>query len=168
MPCCEAEKYDNWCAAEPTFDCEGKEYCIFHAPAECPEKQDVEAFNKKVFERIDKCKKDGKDCDLSGAIFPGDISFDAYDQYNPLPNVDFTRAKFCGYANFANAEFSSVSIFSYAKFCNHLECSNAVFSGNSYFDNATFQGNVHFSDTTFINGISFAYAHVFCEFTFDR
>jgi len=177
MPCCKAKGLSNWCAAEPTFEYEGKEYCIFHAPAECPEKQDVEAFNKKVFERIDKCKEDGKKCNLSGAIFPGDISFSAYNKDNPLPAISFNYATFSGnvfcntavfsgYSSFNFATFSGGSEFQYAKFKWYSSFISATFSGHSNFFYATFGGDSYFIYATFGGYSNFKSAKFSCKSKF--
>ena len=160
MPCCKTDEFGNWCKDYPTFEYEGEEYCIFHAPAECPEKQDVEAFNEKVFERIDECKERGEECDLRGTIFPGDISFKQYGEDNPLPKINFIDAAFSGsayfmgavfsgYANFIKAAFSGSASFSKTAFSGDAKFRAAAFSGYADFIDAAFSGDANFSDAAF-------------------
>ena len=122
MPCCKAEKFENWCEGEELFEFEGELYCVYHLPAASPDKPEPPNFNQKVFARIDAAKKEQTACNLSGAVFPGDVEFGQYGKDNPLPAISFIKAAFSGYAYFREAAFSGDAYF--------IE---AVFSGKAYF-----------------------------------
>lgn len=109
MPCCIAiaEEVD-WRKDLPVVeykDEEGKEYCVFHTPVG---KKGISAkeFNELIFERINFDIRKKQLCDLSGTIFEWDISFDKFNEDDPLPPVDFTDATFNGKADFTGTAFS--------------------------------------------------------------
>ncbi len=143
MGCCVGEKYSNWCQENPTgpsyptvyIDKEGKEYCIFHAPAECkfvelydersgeekPPMMDGHEFNQLVFARIQAVIDAGDDekldeydffgwnprCNFSGTIFFADISFSDFNSENEkeLPPINFHESQFRRVAYFHNSQF---------------------------------------------------------------
>lgn len=143
MPCCKAEEFGGWCDGCETFEYKGKEFCIFHAPAEAPEKQDVEAFNNEVFKRIDECKEREIKCDLSGSVLPGYIDF----SNKILPEISFDGARFWGSVNFRTV-----------KMAGNTNISSAVFQNNAYFEYAEFSGDLNLINTVFTQGVSFSKA----------
>jgi uncharacterized protein YjbI with pentapeptide repeats len=169
MPCCVAEKYGNWCAdVEEVVTHEGKEYCIFHAPAECKEKQDLEGFNIKIFNKIDTAIEQGNKCDLRGVIFPGSIKFSQYDTNKPLPPIHFDYAFFHGSADFDKTVFSDRSYFRKASFSGKTIFHEVLFKKYASFSNSTFEQYVSFRgsdfgrsavfvNTKFLAGVSFKY-----------
>jgi hypothetical protein len=118
----------------------------------------VEDFNKQVFKRI-KTVKDWIEtsgpinfCDFSGTIFPGDISFEAYGEDNPLPQMIFAEARFCGGAVFSEATFNNTSDFLGARFIAHASFYQSKFKGMVCFWRAEFLGETHFSKAEFVSG----------------
>lgn len=175
MSCCKAKDY-KWCKDALVVDYrddEGKKYCVFHAPQgkkgltlEEPDGISLEGFNKLVFERIEKAKMEKVLCDLSGTIFEGDISFSQYDESNPFPEVDFSRAtfsresdftgtKFSGEADFRGATFSGEASFVVVKFSREANFVEAKFSGGAYFSGATFSGESNFTGSKFSGEANF-------------
>ena len=127
MPCCKAEEFDNWCKDAPMSaykDIFGDEYCLFHAPRRkkiIPTPEGIrkvydDEFNKLIFEKIKKAKKTNEECNLSGAIFEGEISFRQFGIENPLPDISFEGATFTQGAYFSKAAFSERADFSEAIF----------------------------------------------------
>lgn len=170
MACCKAEEFRNWCKDEETFVWEEKEYCIFHAPAECPEKRDVDGFNERVFARIDEFKKrqegregeerKGKVLDFSRTIFPGDITFSQYGRENPLPGLSFADAFFVGLsffrdvtfggdANFQRSAFDSISDFTGATLTCRLVFRDATFREGALFGKVIFNKEADFYQASF-------------------
>lgn len=168
MSCCLAGKnVSEWCRAYPIVFTEsnGNEYCIFHAPIHGKRDTNgqllsVEEFNKRIYERIDRAKEERESCDLSGTIFPGDISFRGYNSRNPLPTVSFQDTEFnreavfqgvtfSGEADFRFARFSGTANFVGAKFSRNADFSGAAFSGTAVFRKAEFSGVVNFIVATF-------------------
>ncbi|MBU1042122.1 MAG: pentapeptide repeat-containing protein [Proteobacteria bacterium] len=144
-----------------TDEADKKDYCLFHAPAE-HKGMTVEDFNKQVLKRIDefktKPKTPGKHdfCNLSGTIFPGEISFGSYDDSNPLPHVSLHKATFVGVANFEGTMFSFTTF------------SVATFAGNARFGWATFAGGATFVETVFEGQTDFRWATFTKEMRFER
>ena len=145
MPCCKAEEYGGWCNGLDSYDVEGKQYCVFHAPKLGVGVTTAEEFNELVYARIIRAKHISEPCNLSGTVFKGDISFSRFDKDNPLPEV-----------NFSYAEFSGVAYFSGAQFGGRANFRGARFSGEVYlFDNTQFSGGVDFSGALFSGKASF-------------
>lgn len=139
MPCCKAENY-LWCRDLPVVykDIEGRVYCIFHAPYKIKtgEKEiPVEEFNNLVFERIKEVKDKGKSCDLSGTVLEGDISFDEFNEDNPLPEISFYEAIFSGNADFSETVFNG-----------QVGFLGTTFSKAAFFQRAAFSKNAVFSE----------------------
>lgn len=157
MVCCKCEEH-KWIYRPPAEIIDGdKCYCLFHAPEKLKGKS-VEDFNKQVFERI-KTVKDWIEssgpmdfCEFDGTIFPGDISFEAYDETNPLPKIFFTLARFCGGATFSEATFSNTADFCGARFMVYARFYQTKFKGVANFWRAEFLGETHFSRAEFISG----------------
>ena len=157
MPCCKAEEFGNWCEGEKTYMYKGEEYCVFHLPAESPDKPEPEDFNQMVFERIDQTGQD-EACNLSGVIFPGDISFEKYNEENPLPEINFISATFRGDADFRSATFRGDADFISATFRGYAYFRSATFRGYAYFSSATFSGDADFSSVRFSGATLFVAA----------
>lgn len=180
MTCCKHEEFEN-CYGQPNITWEGQTYCLFHAPADCPEKQggeNIRNFNKLVYERIEEAQKARGACYLSGTVFPGHIRFQQFDGNNQLPTVFFDRSIFCKDVYFTNAHFSNVVNFSYAIFKELAEFSDAIFESiahfndielvediarfertefkeTAYFTNAKFKKGANFNDAKFGAGLYF-------------
>lgn len=161
MPCCKCEVY-NW--SDPQPELEGQDCCLFHAPAE-HKGMAVKDFNAQVFARIDEFKVNNTDADkfciLTGTIFPGEISFKAYGEDNPLPRIDFSEAQFRGMADFGGATFSDRAFFWEAVFDQMAYFRAATFSSSTGFQAATFSRSAHFDAATFSGEASFQ-AATFC------
>ncbi|MCG2710696.1 MAG: pentapeptide repeat-containing protein [Thermodesulfovibrionales bacterium] len=161
MPCCKSEEYYKWCKDLPVVDYkdgEGNEYCIFHAP-QGKKGVSVEEFNKLVFEEIIKAKNAGKFCDLSGTVLEGDISFDEFNEDNPLPEILFYEAIFSGNAHFSRVVFSGNADFSETVFNGQVGFFGTTFSKAAFFQRAAFSKNAVFSkfiETTLTEETSFS------------
>lgn len=179
--CDTGKKYGDWCAKAGYDDIvrtsEGKSYCIFHAPIT---DKDPNMLENAVFERIDKCRNDNKECDLRGTVF-GEISFEGKsDKDNPFPEIDFSYSVF-QLADFKGANFKS-AVFIGANFkeavFNGANFESAVFSGaifkeavfyraifkSAEFSGANFQesadfGEANFKEAAFFNGANFKEAY---------
>lgn len=147
MPCCKAGDY-KWCEDLPVVDYkdeEGNEYCVFHAP-KGKKNITIQEFNKLVFDKIEKAKKDNAKCDLSATIFEGPIKFSQFNEDNPLPAINFNGAKFEEVADFIGTSFGGLTDFSWA----HL--------GPVNFYKAKFDLMVVFFFTQFSSGAEFRWA----------
>ena len=161
MTCCKCEEFDWEDPQERIYtDSDGNDYCLFHAPAE-EKGRSVEAFNERVFARI-QAVIDSKDkeiwCDLSGTIFPGDISFYEFGKESPLPAISFESAAFSGDARFKSTAFSDEANFSSAAFSGYASLYSAAFSGNASFSSAAFSGYADFSFAAFSGKANFSSA----------
>jgi uncharacterized protein YjbI with pentapeptide repeats len=163
VPCCMADDYNDWCKdLEIVYkDKKRKEYCVFHAP-QGKKGVSLEKFNAFVFQRVEDIRKTGKEapgseqeCNLSGTIFEGDISFPSFKGAPDLPRIDFSRAQFSGGANFGWAQFSGRAYFSAAQFSGRADFGAAQFSGWADFSRAQFSGEADFSRAQFSGEASF-------------
>jgi len=159
MSCCVAYKYGNWCAeVEILVKHKGKEYCLFHAPMECQEKQQKWDYDK-VFDHIDQSKKHDTKCFLDGAVFPR-IKFSKYDGNNPLPEISFANVTFSDDANFDHVTFSDNGNFDHVTFCASAFFSETTFNIWGLFRHTNFRGPALFT------GASFGYGGDFHEASF--
>ncbi|WP_415718210.1 pentapeptide repeat-containing protein [Maridesulfovibrio sp.] len=188
MGCCVGEKHNNWCEEYGIvyIDAEGKEYCIFHAPADCkfvkfyderkggekPALMDAEQFNGMVFERIDAVIEAGVDeerdkfdfsnwnprCNFSGTIFPYSISFNEYDGQNDkyLPPINFISSQFSGDADFRSSQFSKNAYFISSQFSGDADFSSSQFSGDADFRSSQFSKNAYFISSQFSGDADFS------------
>ena len=168
MPCCKCIEFGWPFQQDVTYtdETDKRQYCLFHAPAE-HKGMSVEDFNEHVFKRIDDYKlmpetpERGEFCDFTGTIFPGEISFKAYGEDNPLPRIDFSEAQFRGMADFGGATFSDRAFFWEAIFDQMAYFRAATFSSSTGFQAATFSRSAHFDAATFSGEASFQ-AATFC------
>jgi len=162
MPCwkCKTHHWPDPQDVIYTDEADKKDYCLFHAPAE-HKGMSAEDFNAEVFARINDFKANNKTpsklvlCNLSGTIFPGDITFEAYDKDNPLPGIVFSEALFSGEANFFWATFGGAAYFVEATFSGVADFTGATFGGKTDFWAATFDGQTDFKQATFGNKVDF-------------
>lgn len=172
MPCCKCSEFGWPFQQDVTYTDEAKkDYCLFHAPAE-HKGMSVEDFNEQVFKRINdytlmiETPEAGEFCDFSGTIFPGEISFKAYGEDNPLPGIVFSEAMFSSTSSFGGASFSALAdfreaifggmaYFRAATFNNRTGFQAATFKGTAFFDAATFSGSAIFQATTFSGKANF-------------
>lgn len=148
MACCKCKEYFWSDPQDPVYPdpSDKREYCLFHAPAE-QKGMSPEDFNKKVFARIDAviAKKDEEAlCDLSGTVFPGDISFQRYKEDNPLPAIRFDGATFGGEVTFLGGKSGG-----------HIGFISTTFGGNANFFVTTFVGEADFGEATFVSEARF-------------
>jgi uncharacterized protein YjbI with pentapeptide repeats len=161
MPSCVKEKDYRWCKGEYLYRAEnGEFYCIFHLPKGSPDKREP-SFTEKVFTKIKDAKTKGEICNLSGTVFNDGISFSTFNKDNPLPEIDFKRAVFCGEVDFKEVVFEGIVTFEFARF-----------EGDAYFNSAVFKKKADFSCTVFKGGGYFGYAQFedkanFAEITFE-
>lgn len=169
MGCCKAEKFEGWCKEYPIAytNTHGDEYCLFHAPKE-HKGVSVENFNSTVNGLIEAASAaDETVCNLSGTIFPGVFFFTHCNE--PLSQIDFHMAIFCGDAIFKHATTFPINVnFVDVTFCGsanfeHVTFNDAwfqhiIFSGPADFSSTTFNGEADFSDCTFNNETNFSHA----------
>ncbi|MUM78343.1 hypothetical protein GKC30_11925 [Pseudodesulfovibrio sp. F-1] len=162
MTCCKCEEL-GWNDPQPvvyTDPEDGNEYCLFHAPAE-HKGMSVDVFNAQVSERIQAVidlENEKALCDLSGAIFPGDICFESG---SALPNISFEKARFEGHAVFDKACFGKIAMFVEASFGGRAAFYQASFGEYALFDEASFRGGAFFSEASFKGNAYFGRAR-FC------
>ena len=106
------------------FGVADKSWCRFHLPMEdddglkCEkaywdwDENEVTRFNTAVLAFIDKAHVDGKDADLTGVAFPGDVFFTDFTKDKPFPRACFFKAAFSGNADFREATFIGEAYFS--------------------------------------------------------
>ena len=159
MPCCMCEKYE-WDDPQDvvyTAPEDGKEYCLFHAPAE-HKGMSVDDFNAQVSERI-QAIVDLEDanarCSFNGTIFPGKICIDKECE---LPNISFIFCVFVEHASFVSAEFGSYASFVSAEFRRGADFQKAKFVAIASFASAEFVGEVSFASAEFVENVSFLLA----------
>lgn len=158
MKCSKCKEY-GWKDPQPVVFIDpqnGMRYCQFHAPVK--EKTiSVGSFNKKVFKRIQAAIDSGDAgtvCNLSGTVFPGDISFSKYGKESSLPDISFSFALFNSKVNFSGVSFRG-----------KVDFSEAVFRQTVLFNKADFNVSVHFVKTWF-NGLTSFYSAIFNGFAF--
>ena len=153
MPCCMAKEdgWFDWCQGLAIVhkNEDGKEYCLFHAPAE-HKGISLQNFNEEIFRRIREAKRRDKNCDLSGTVFPGDIVFICDDMKIPsLPPIDFEFATFSSGVNFRQATFDSMADFNHTEFNGMASFMETTFSDRAYFYGARFKGKALFDGAIF-------------------
>ena len=167
MPCCKCEEH-KW---EPPQEVvytdpeDGKEYCLFHAPAE-HKGVSVDDFNAQVFERIQETidlQDEIAVCNLAGTIFPGDVVFS---KSLSLPGISFRKVRFEGHACFNKIIFNGFTDFTGAVFTGITDFGEASFKGSTYFsyaiyedvvsyESALFESEPNFNKVTFKRGVYF-------------
>jgi len=180
--CCKCKDY-KWNTPEDIIytDAKGREYCLFHAPMDekkCgnDDPMTVELFNHRLFEYIrDRHdRSNNTTCNISGTIFPGDISFcKRYGDSGLFPvqlqyavftgdvsfsgllivEANFSNAIFEGSADFNNVLFESDQTFFKTTFCRRVDFSKAIFEKSSLFTGATFASSVWFTESIFSEDI---------------
>lgn len=175
MPCCKADNY-KWCKDLASYKIDDKYYCIFHAPNGKNKLLmaglNDEGFNETVFRRIIDAIDKGIECDLSGTIFVGDITFGNLSGKTDLPKINlssaifsgktlFNSVKFSGYAMFVDAVFKGDAYFNGAKF-EETHFDRAVFERETFFTYTIFNKKIDFRSTTFIESAYF-YGQTFKE-----
>lgn len=129
---------------------DGQDWCRFHMPVEDEHgaktgkgkwgKEEIAAFNAAIFDFIatakakEKAKAKEMCADLTGVVFPGDISFDRFaDPRSALPWISFYRVHFADHAGFAEAHFAGDAWFDGAHFADHAGFAGAHFAGDARF-----------------------------------
>jgi len=159
MPCCYESGPDsgrNWCQDLETVytDAEGKDYCVFHAP-QGKKGVSLEEFNKLIFARIREAHEQDKSCHFSGTIFEGNINFSQFDEDNPLPEINFSKARFSGNVTLVRSKFSGHANFCRAQFSGKTNFRHTQFSEYAAFEGAQFNGYADFVDVLFNWGALF-------------
>ncbi|OEU69153.1 MAG: hypothetical protein BA863_17645 [Desulfovibrio sp. S3730MH75] len=174
MGCCIGAEHSDWCKNDGYeivyVDREGKEYCVFHAPADCKyvspyvegvgEKPGLisgDDFNAKVFDRIDAVidagmidwldKWDEFDwenwnprCNFAGAIFFVDISFSTFNK---------RASKYLPPINFNSCQFCEEVSFDFSNFSGVVCFHQSKFNGEANFRYSRFRGRAYFNNTKF-------------------
>ncbi|WP_207260256.1 pentapeptide repeat-containing protein [Desulfovibrio sp. Huiquan2017] len=158
MTCCKCEehKWDDPQEVVYTDPANGKEYCLFHAPADC-KGISVDAFNEKALERIKAASVSGGVdvlCNLSGTIFPGDFNAKGHD----FPAINLFRAVFTQGAHFGGARFGGMAIFSDVHFGGKVNFNKARFKTGAVFSGCRFKGYPNFYRANFAGETSFSKA----------
>ena len=161
MSSCVKEKEYGWCKGEETYrPAFTWFYCIFHLPKGATEKHSP-LLKDRIFQKITDAKAKGEICNLSGTIFNEDMSFSIFNKDNPLPEIDFSHAVFCGEVDFREVVFEGSVVFEWA-----------TFERDAYFNSAVFKKKADFSASVFKAGAFFAMAKFedkadFSEITFE-
>lgn len=173
MGCCKCEEH-KWDDPQPTqyMDGAGKRYCLFHAPKD-EKKMTAENFNTQIFTSIYNTTRNNntvqkKNCDLTGVIFSGDISFAAFNYDNPLPSVYFSNCTFCGRVDFDEAAFGGITKFANTEFLEHVDFDRAQFTNETDFDTAKFMAQATFEQTRFLSDVNFYNAEFKCDVVFSQ
>ena len=165
-PGCQFQKSQFPKFAPDLIEFDGKTWCPFHLPMESADgtpspkagwsKKKVKEFNEAIFAFIDKAKEEDRFADLTGMVFPGDITFDRYRAgISELPSVTFFRAHFSGNAGFHGVFFRGNAGFHKTQFSDAAEFYQAQFSGNTDFKEAQFRGNASFEEAVFSGDAGF-------------
>ncbi|NDV26571.1 pentapeptide repeat-containing protein [Desulfovibrio sp. JC010] len=174
MGCCIGEKHSNWCKDYDIvyIDADGKEYCIFHAPADCkfdvpsgkpydgrdggerPALMRAEKFNGLIFERIDGVIEEGEDEERDK---------DNWLKMRWNPRCNFSATIFPYEISLSkyhklNAKHIPPINLNYSFFLKHTDFKNAFFDAKSNFNNVHFKSTSDFRNTTF-NKINFINTH---------
>ncbi|MGE4424511.1 MAG: pentapeptide repeat-containing protein [Pseudodesulfovibrio sp.] len=161
MSCCMCEKY-HWDPQEVVYEApeDGKEYCLFHAPAEhkyaAPNsnKMSIDEFNAQVAERIQEIvdlEDENACCNLRGAVFPGELSFSA----RTVPRIIFDSACFKGKVSFHGVVFQGGMSFEESIFENVVEFRLCGVDGEASFEGSRFAKTTVFAGMTFEKRVSF-------------
>lgn len=123
-------------------------FCLFHADIKSKNAQNTQDFNGHVFERIQRSVSEGLSCNLSGTIFPSNITFGGIKNFPP---VNFSQCQFFGSVTFQEIDFQKRegTIFSRSKFFNNLSVRKVAFLGDLRFDFCFFGGMVSFKNIAF-------------------
>ena len=179
ISCCRCQNYkwdwDDDIDYGPFQEIEDKIYCIFHAPNGM-KSISADTFNAKVIKIIFNAKKKNKLCNLQGAIFQFDISFNA-DFYlhkrlsddieditlfpainlahcNFYGKVDFVKIKF-DQSNFTSTIFHDNVIFSAVRFSPNISFQFVIFQKDVNFYFTFFEGDVRLNVVKFIGSANF-------------
>ncbi|WP_419783871.1 pentapeptide repeat-containing protein [Maridesulfovibrio sp.] len=173
MGCCVGANHSNWCEKYGIvyIDAEGREYCIFHAPADCkfvelyderdggdkPDLMDAKQFNGLVFARIDGVIEAGVDEER-------DMKDDFFDHllggWNPRCN--FTRTIFpyeLDFDLYFTSEKEPIYFppinFTKSLFLNYTSFRNINFRERTSFEAVSFYDQAIFIDAKFIEDVNF-------------
>jgi uncharacterized protein YjbI with pentapeptide repeats len=147
-----ARKETLACVKGPSFEHEGRHYCVLHYPS--GEKSDdfKKALDTKLVDR---------DFNFQGLWFPDDADFRGFTFDTP---VDFRDARFVGEADFRKSEFKAGTRFRYAKFSKEANFRFAKFSKEANFQGVEFGADADFGHAEFTVDADFKYA----EFAANR
>lgn len=152
------------------IDFAGGAWCPFHLPVEkdgvASGKRDwdgesVRAFLAAVVAFINMAQADGRPADLTGMVFPNDVSFEAFaGPEKELPAIlfdgghfpgeaDFIEVRFAQPASFVDVVFEGDADFIVADFAAAADFSGAVFKAGFDASETRFHGRVAFRDAVF-------------------
>ncbi|WP_031480084.1 pentapeptide repeat-containing protein [Maridesulfovibrio frigidus] len=195
MACCIGADYNDWCKDYDIIyvDGDGKEYCIFHAPAEHkyseryvegegqrPDLMSGDDFNGLVFARIQAVidaegerEQDKVDlsnwnprCNFAGTIFFANISFTKFKK-NGLPSIDFRSCKFLDTTTFNSCTFRGLALFGVCVFQGNANFDSCEFQAGSFFFFSRFKGRTIFESCKFQQITSFTNCKFNHEISFD-
>ncbi|WP_031485510.1 pentapeptide repeat-containing protein [Maridesulfovibrio frigidus] len=176
MGCCIGAEHNDWCAEYDIVyvDAAGKEYCIFHAPADCkfvskyvegagekPGFISGEDFNTLVFARI-QCVIDAGEGGYKSLLTRAQIRIELGKSIKTNKVVLFDwypKCDFAGTIFFANISFSEFNgdkgkylpsiKFNFSQFHGVVYFSSSQFRGYAHFCHCQFQSSVYFSSSEF-------------------
>lgn len=187
MGCCVGEKHSNWCEDYDIvyIDAEGKEYCIFHAPAECkfvelyderdggekPALMVADEFNGLVFARIDGVIEAGKQVYERAIYSPKQNTNNKSSIVYRRACCDFVATIFSYPISFSqynsqNNKYIPPINFSYSTFNGLVEFAESEFRGNTDFKRATFCDKVLYKNSIFWGDADFSYSRFKGQFLF--
>ncbi len=137
----------------PLVESGDEQWCRFHLPLDAPGADGVRkvdwdgkkfaTFNEAIFAHIDTAKEASQRADLTGVVFPGDISFDRYrGEEKELPAIIFFKAHFGSDADFSEAHFGSYASFGETHFGSSADFREAHFGSDAFFSGVAEDGGV--------------------------
>lgn len=180
MGCCKCEKY-RWDEPQPVIfrapRGSKREYCVFHAPSSCKEIS-AQKFNKLIEDIVIECAVKYREtmtgCNLSGVVFPNNISLLA--KYE-MPiyfagakfrmDAIFPNVQFLAGASFERAVFYESAYFEGARFDDGVEFGGAKFKKGAYFQRISVAQYAGFWDACFYGGVNFSEASFHGNVFFD-
>ncbi len=119
-------------------------------------------FNEDVYSRVENAR--GNKLDLSGVVFPAEITFPSgeyrldFEQAIFHKAVVFIAVPFSEGSSFKKTNFLDVADFQHSKFTSTISFASAKFSGPSNFSNTVFEADADFTGSKFKNKSDFTEA----------
>lgn len=113
--CCVGKDYDNWCGEDgfsATYQHKGKDYCIFHFPAQ-KIKYEGKEFSEYVREYISNKMITNKKCDLRGTEFISHFHLENFKNNKALKDIDFRNCRFRSGLKFVEVDLDSKVLMQY-------------------------------------------------------
>ena len=150
MACCKCLEYNMTTGTtDAIFGEAGAEYCLFHAPAELKAISDIQ-FNAAIFKYMDtalSAQSEQSPVRLDGFVFPGKISFSAYNKAKPITrDIWFKGCVFKSTVQFDLTDFRKDAMFDGTRFEHNVDFHGTQFSGITTFTDCEFLWFATFTD----------------------